>query len=74
MRAARTFLPLLLAASLLTVGCTGQLPTSAEPGFNQSPQPVLAEEPPFLSSPQSSSEPDSTSLTGRGIGTIGSGG
>lgn len=74
MRAARTFLPLLLAASLLAVGCTGQLPTSAESGVNQSLQPVAAGEPPFLSGPQSSSEPDSAPNTGRGIGTIGSGG
>ncbi len=74
MKAARTFPPLLLAASLLAAGCTEQLLTGAESGFNQSLQPLPAEEPPFLSDPQSSSEPDSASLTGRGIGTIGSGG
>ncbi len=74
MRAARTFLPLLVAASLLAVGCTGPLPTSAESGVNQSLQPLPAGEPPFLGSPQSFSEPDSSSLTGRGIGTFGSGG
>jgi nitrous oxide reductase accessory protein NosL len=73
MRASRTFLPI-LAASLLMAGCTGQCPTSAEPGFNKSTQPVPAGEPSLSGNPQPSSASDTTSTTSRGIGTIGSNG
>jgi hypothetical protein len=73
MRASRTFLPI-LAASLLAAGCTGQLPTNVDPGFNESTQPVPAGEPSLSSSPHPSAVSDTTSTTSRGIGTIGSNG